>query len=251
MYKVGNHCWSSQKCGCQLAQYVWGEINTHQDYVFYQGRNPFDRVVSLYAGHFVDINGVMWWNAGCKSTLDMPYEQRGYTIAQRDPKKLFGFSAESVCDYTFEKFIFEVLNKDMTTNGDVHVRCQTIGSPDRKFDDIILLNELPEGYSNPLQKLNMEINLDFEDLKKDTNVIKKIVEKSNVKDPNKIKHITPKSDLNDLDAAKVTPQEWWKYKSFPSNYSCFYKDKNVIERVQDLYEKDFEFFKEYDIYCTP
>ena len=38
-------------------------------------------------------------------------------------------------------------------------------------DDIILLNELPEGYSNPLQKLNMEINLDFEDLKKDTNVI--------------------------------------------------------------------------------
>ena len=240
MYKVGEHCWSSQKCGCQLAQHVWSKINTDQDYVFYQGRNPFDRIVSLYAGHFVDINGVMWWNTGHESTLNMPHDQRGRAIAQRDPKKFLGFSPESVCDYTFERFVFEVLNKNMTTNGDPHVRCQTIGAPDRKFDDIVLLNSLPEAYSDVVDKIHgLEIEFDFDELKKDSGVVT----------PNK--HITPKSDLNDLDAAKVTPQEWWEYGSFPSKYSCFYKDQNVINRVQDLYEKDFEFFKEYDIHCNP
>lgn len=239
MYKVGKHCWSSQKCGCQLAQHVWANIETEKNYVFYQGRNPFDRIVSLYAGHFVDINGVMWWNRGLPSTLNMSSDQRGVAIASRDPKLLFNFSDDSVSSYSFERFIFEVLNENMTTGGDPHVRCQTIGFPERKFDDIFLLSQVPEVYEKVARSIDLEIEFDFDELKKDEGVV------------TPSKHITPKIDLNDLDAAKITPEEWWKYGAFPSTYTCFYKNKEVIQRVVDLYKLDFEFFSHYDIYFTP
>jgi len=240
MYKVGKHCWSAPKCGCQLAQHVWANISTDKDYVFYQGRNPYDRIVSLYAGHFVDINGVMWWNRGEPSTLTMPSEERGKAIANRDPRILFNFSDESVSDYSFERFVFEVLNKNLTVNGDVHVRYQTIGYPENRFDDIIFLNELPEGYKKPLTKLELNTDLDYEILKKDEGVV------------TPSKHITPKKDdLNDVDAAKLPPKEWWEYGIFPSTYSCFYKNKEVVDRIQDLYDRDFDFFRSYDIYFEP
>ena len=92
MYRVGKHCWSAPKCGCQLAQYVWSDLMVDSDYIFYQGRNPYDRIVSLYAGHFVDINGVMWCNRGLPSTVIMPPLRRGKEIANRDPRNLFNFS---------------------------------------------------------------------------------------------------------------------------------------------------------------
>jgi hypothetical protein len=236
MYKVGKHCWSSQKCGCQLAQHVWSEIEGKNDYIFYQGRSPYDRIVSLYAGHFVDINGVMWWNRGSPSTLNMSPEERGVSIANRDPRSLFNFSDSSVSSYSFEKFIFDVLDKKMTEGGDPHVRCQTVGFPKTKFDDVLLLNQVPEAYSGVSNKIGVEIEFDFQELKKDKGVVT----------PNK--HITPKFDMNNIDAAKITPEQWWEYGAFPSDYSCFYKSKSVKDRILDLYELDFEFFKEYDIY---
>lgn len=240
MYRVGKHCWSAPKCGCQLAQHVWADISTDKDYVFYQGRNPYDRIVSLYAGHFVDINGVMWWNRGAPSTLEMEPEERGIAIANRDPRNLFNFSDNSVINYSFERFIFEVLDKNITTNGDVHVRYQSYNFPKRKFDDIFLLEQAPEVYTKVADSIGIEIDFDFNELKKDKGVV------------TPSKHITPKKDnLNDIDASKLTPKEWWDYGIFPSSYSCFYKSKEVIDRIQNLYINDFEFFDSYSIYFTP
>lgn len=240
MYKVGKHCWASQKCGCQLAQYVWTDISEDIDYVFFQGRNPYHRIVSLYAGHFIDINGIMWWNRGYPNTIDMPAEQRGREIANRDPGLIFKFRGNSVIDYTFDKFVLEVLNRDLSTNGDAHVRLQVIGKPQRKFDDVLLLEDLPEAYYIPLDKLGRENNLDYSNLKKDKGVV------------TPSKHITPKrTDLNDLDSGKVLPSQWWEYGVIPSNYSTFYQSKEVRSKIEEIYREDFEFYYDYGIEFKP
>ena len=236
MYRVGKHCWSAPKCGCQLAQHVWSDLMVDSDYIFYQGRNPYDRIVSLYAGHFVDINGVMWCNRGLPSTAIMTPLRRGKEIANRDPRNLFNFTKESVIDYSFERFVFEVLTRKLTTFGDVHVRHQTFNLRESRFDDIILLEDLPEAYSKPLSQLGLSTNLDYENLKKDEGVVT----------PNK--HITPKGDrLNTLNAGEVTPHEWWDHGTFPSSYSGFYENPDVRARVKELYQEDFDFYQDYGI----
>ena len=248
MYRVGKHCWSSPKCGCQLAQHVWSDLMVDSDYIFYQGRNPYDRIVSLYAGHFVDINGVMWWNRGLPSTATMTPLRRGKEIANRDPRNLFNFTKESVIDYSFERFVLEVLNEKLTRTGDVHVRQQTFNLRESGFDDIILLEDLPEAYSKPLLKLGLDTDLDYDSLKKDDVVIKKIVESSGVEDVDHIKHMTPRGELlNTINAGQVTPHEWWIHGVFPSSYSGFYENPEVRKKVKDLYIDDFNFFSDYGI----
>ena len=81
--------------------------------------------LSVFMGHFVDINGVMWCNRGLPSTAIMAPLRRGKEIANRDPRNPFNFTKESVIDYSFERFVFEVLTRKLTTLGDVHVRQQT------------------------------------------------------------------------------------------------------------------------------
>ena len=91
-------------------------VNWHSTYgqtlwlivIIFSIKDPYDRIVSLYAGHFVDINGVMWCNRGLPSTAIMTPLRRGKEIANRDPRNLFNFTKESVIDYSFERFVFEI-----------------------------------------------------------------------------------------------------------------------------------------------
>lgn len=236
MYRGTKHYWTSPKCGCTICGYVFGKIeNPDIDYVFYQGRNPFYRVASLYFEKFIDIHGKMWVNRGFSSLLDFLPQERVKEVVRRDIKKQFNFKSSSIIDVNFNKFVMDILTEDLVNSGDPHILYQTYNEPDLKFNDIILTEDLPYAYDIPRKKLNLG-EIDYELLKKDVGVT------------TKFRHISPKNEsLNKLDAGEVSVREWWNYGKVPSSYDSLYRNKEVEDRVRKLYRKDFDFFEKYGI----
>ena len=58
MEVVGKHAWGTPKCGISLIKNIFAEVEKPDSkYVFLLARNPFHRLVSIYAEKAIDVNG--------------------------------------------------------------------------------------------------------------------------------------------------------------------------------------------------
>ena len=227
MQRVGKHAWGTPKCGISLLDNTWSMISTDQDYEFVLARNPYNRVVSLYAEKVVDVNGNL---------------RRQYNIPEDDvigrerasERQLRNYcpidTVSPVRDLSFKNFCLN-LSQRFVHGGDQHVRKQCDGAPERKFDDVLWVSDLPDCFNIPVEKLGITLDTSKESLEKKGS------------HPTGPCHFTPRLDeLNSLENPwDITVQQWWDLGAFPSNYDVLYNDE-IRDTVYNLYRDDFEFF---------
>ena len=227
MQRVGKHAWGTPKCGISLLDNTWSMISTDQDYEFVLARNPYNRVVSLYAEKVVDVNGNL---------------RRQYNISEDDvigrerasERQLRNYcpidTVSPVRDLSFKNFCLN-LSQRFVHGGDQHVRKQCDGAPERKFDDVLWVSDLPDCFNIPVEKLGITLDTSKENLEKKGS------------HPTGPCHFTPRLDeLNSLENPwDITVQQWWDLGAFPSNYDVLYNDE-IRDTVYNLYRDDFEFF---------
>ena len=228
MQKVGKHAWGTPKCGISLVKNVWTNISKDIDYVFLLARNPYNRLVSVYTEKAIDVNcryakqhGVSPNDFGTRSNL------------MRGPSSRFtrfGLINKEVIDMSFKDFVM-VMDREWLSRQDEHVRYQTSGAPNFKFDDILFLEDLPECFEIPKNKLGIELDCSKENL-----IRMGGTDRGD-------SHATPRrDDLNFLSNAYDAPAiYWWEQGAIPSDYSVMY-DEEMREHVYDLYREDFEYF---------
>ena len=129
-------------------------------------------------------------------------------------------------DYTFRDFVFDVLgNLDLYQWFDPHFAYQTkfffSGNVEIRFDDVVLLEDLPEAYAIPARELGVEVNLDPEHLAKAGRV----------------------GEKEDIDGPfhEWTVKQWWDLGKSPlaKYYDSFYTDE-IRAKVKELYAPDFD-----------
>jgi len=160
-------------------------------------------------------------------------------------------SRDQLDNLSFKLFCY-MLNDEIIKSGDAHMRRQTDFSPTVLpysprgpeediptgfynptgktppadfFNDIIWLEDLPECFQIPAEKLGVEIEMDN----------KKLLTKT--------AHKTTKLDsLNTTENAWDKPNAfWWQNGGFPTDYSIMYDDE-LKELVYNLYKDDFDYF---------
>ena len=241
MQQVGKHCWCSPKSGIILAESIWKNVHVpDSDYKFLQMRDPYNRVVSMFLNKIVDIDvrhladvkrerWVPWID------VPDPYDDinsraevyKNYLTSQGqgcyrlplDPNK-------NLLDYTFRDFVYDVLSKiNVETWFDPHFALQTrfffTSTAEITFDDVVLLEKLPEAYALPAQKLGIELDLDAEKLK----VAGRVGDKVDIDGP----------------FHEWTVRQWWDLGASPDpkNYGSFYTEA-IMNRVYNLYKSDFD-----------
>lgn len=227
MKRLGKHAWGTPKCGISLLDNTWSMISTDQDYEFVLARNPYNRVVSLYAEKVVDVNGNL---------------RKQYNISEDDvigrerasERQLRNYcpidTVSPVRNLSFKNFCLN-LSQQFVDSGDQHVRKQCDGAPERKFDDVLWVSDLPDCFNVPVEKLGITLDTSKENLEKKGS------------HPTGPCHFTPRLDeLNSLENPwDITVQQWWDLGAFPSNYDVLYNDE-IRDTVYNLYRDDFEFF---------
>jgi len=225
MKEIGRHCLCSPKAGITTAERTWAHINVPGNrYRFIQGRNPYHRLVSIFAHKFMDINA----NKAIESGYDpLDFETRMNNDKERETSRVFNLGDMEYLDITFSTFISEILLKFPADRWqDPHIAEQSINLPhyNSKYevDDIVMVHDLPEGYLIPAEKLGIDIDIEE---------IGRYVE-------------TNKRDdlgLTREDVINMPVKEWWKLGAIPFDYSLFYND-NLLELVYKYYERDFVLF---------
>ena len=241
MQQVGKHCWCSPKSGIILAESTWQNVLVpDSDYKFLQMRDPYNRVVSMFLNKIVDID--------VRHLADVKRERWVPWIDVPDPYDDINSRAEvyknylthvgpgcyrlpmdpnkNLLDYTFRDFVFDVLaNLDLYQWFDPHFAYQTrfffSSNNEIRFDDVVLLEDLPEAYAIPARELGVEVNLDPEHLKKAGRV----------------------GEKEDIDGAfhQWTVKQWWDLGRSPlaKYYDSFYTD-DIRAKVKELYAPDFD-----------
>ena len=232
MKKVGKHAWGTPKCGISLLTNVWSGVHVDDsDYSFVLARNPYDRIVSLFAEKVVDVNGNLRRKNNIEEITENNIERVEQLCSHQLCKYWTGIEGLRVRDVTFRKFCFH-LDPKAIDSGDPHVKKQCWEKPNHEFDDVLWVHDLPECFEIPVKKLDLK---NF-DISKET-----LIKKGGApKGPN---HFTPRSDdLNSLkDPWDITIKEWWDLAAFPSDYNVLYNDE-MRETVYNLYKEDFDYF---------
>ena len=241
MQQVGKHCWCSPKSGIILAESTWQNVHVaDSDYKFLQMRDPFNRVVSMYLNKIVDIdvrhladvkreNWVPW--------IDVPdpyddIESRAKVyknyLTHTGPGcyRLPMDPGKSLLDYTFRDFVFDILGElDLYQWFDPHFAYQTkfffTGDVEMTFDDVVMLEDLPEAYAKPAKALGVELDLSAEALAK-------------------AGRVGVKEDI-DGPFHSWTVRQWWDLGKSPlaKYYGSFYTDE-IRDKVRELYQPDFD-----------
>jgi len=227
MKQAGKHAWGTPKCGISLTLNVWQTVKVEKDYSFLLARHPYNRIVSLFAEKVVDVNG----NLAKKYNLELCDFVKRERAAE---KQLRGYcnldSVTPVRDLTFKWFCLNI-RKESVDSGEDHIKKQCFGAPEKPFDDIIWVEDLPECFNIPAEKLGVDINTSKEELEKSGGP------------PHAPSHFTPRSDeLNTLDQPWNIPVlQWWEHKAFPYDYYTLF-DNEIKECIYNLYIDDFKYF---------
>lgn len=227
MKRAGKHAWGTPKCGISLTLNVWQTVRVEKDYTFLLARHPYNRVVSLFAEKVVDING----NLARKYHLELCDTIKRERASESQLKSYCNLDKVlPIRDLTFKKFCLAIRQQSVD-NGEEHVKKQCFGAPEKPFDDIIWVEDLPECFNIPAKKLGIDINTSKEELEKSGGP------------PHAPSHFTPRSDeLNTLDQPwNISVVEWWKYNAFPSDYSVLFDDE-IKDCIYNLYIDDFKYF---------
>jgi len=241
MQQVGKHCWCSPKSGIILAESTWQNVLVpDSDYKFLQMRDPYNRVVSMFLNKIVDID--------VRHLADVKRERWVPWIDVPDPYENIESRAEvyknylthvgpgcyrlpmdpnkNLFDYTFRDFVFDVLsNLDLYQWFDPHFAYQTrfffSSNNEIRFDDVVLLEDLPEAYAIPARELGVELDLSPEALAKAGRV----------------------GEKEDIDGPfhEWTVKQWWDLGKSPlaKYYDSFYTDE-IRAKVKELYAPDFD-----------
>ena len=241
MQQVGKHCWCSPKSGIILAESTWQNVLVpDSDYKFLQMRDPYNRVVSMFLNKIVDID--------VRHLADVKRERWVPWIDVPDPYDDINSRAEvyknyltyvgpgcyrlpmdrnkNLLDYTFRDFVFDVLaNLDLYQWFDPHFAYQTrfffSSNNEIRFDDVVLLEDLPEAYAIPARELGVELDLSPEALAKAGRV----------------------GEKEDIDGPfhEWTVKQWWDLGKSPlaKYYDSFYTDE-IRAKVKELYAPDFD-----------
>ena len=134
--------------------------------------------------------------------------------------------SKSLLDYTFRDFVFDVLCElDLYQWFDPHFSYQTkfffTGNNEMTFDDVVMLEDLPEAYAIPARALGVELDLSEEVLR----LAGRVGEKEDIDGP----------------FHQWTVRQWWDLGKSPlaKYYNSFYTDE-IREKVRELYQPDFD-----------
>ena len=229
MKQVGKHAWGTAKCGISLLKNTWENIAEPIDYEFLLARNPYDRLVSFYTEKIVDVNGRYAKERGL-STRD--WVNRNDIMYKPISKFSHPILLDTIepKDISFKQYVMSIDRSWLSTQ-DEHINRQAIDVPDREFDDIIWLHDLPDCFKIPRDKLGIKLNCSKEHL-----IIQGGTDQGD-------SHATPKKvSLNDMmDVGSTPASTWWSLKSVPEDYSLFYDDE-TRDHVYYLYHEDFAYF---------
>ena len=229
MEPVGKHAWGTAKCGISLLKNVFKDVDKPDiNYKFLLARNPYYRMVSIYAEKVIDVNGRY---ADQKKINSNDYIDRGEKM--RGPAMVFTQTSKVDLMHllSFNQFLRNIDRTWLDWQFNEHICRQTNDAPKFKFDDIIWLEDLPECFQIPSKKLGLDL-----DCSKDNLIRQGFTDKRD-------NHATPKNEeLNSLENAWDLPATfWWDHKSLPSNYDIMYND-SLKDHVYELYKEDFEYF---------
>jgi len=228
MQKVGKHAWGTPKCGISLVKNVWTNIEKDIDYVFLLARNPYNRLVSIYTEKAIDVNCRYAKQHKIKPS-DFP--SRSNLMVQPCKKfTRFDLIGKAPMDMSFKDFVM-AMDREWLSRQDEHVIYQTENAPDFEFDDILWLEDLPECFEIPKDKLGIELDCSKENLIKMGGTDRGD------------SHATPRRDDLDLisNAYDLPAIYWWEEEAVPSDYSVMY-DSEMRDHVYNLYREDFEYF---------
>ena len=229
MEPVGKHAWGTAKCGISLLKNLFSEVHIpNLEYKFLLARNPYYRMVSIYAEKVIDVNGRY---AKEKEINENDYIYRGEKM--RGPAMVFTQTSKIHLMHlmSFRQFL-ECIDRDwLDWRYNEHICRQVNDAPKFEFSEILFLEDLPECFERPKKELNMHFECTKENLK--------LLGRTDKGDD----HSTPKLDsLNDVEEAWNKPATfWWDQRALPSNYDVMYNDE-LKEHVYDLYREDFEYF---------
>ena len=165
MQIVGKHAWGTPKCGISLIKNIFRSRKTRLKVCLPTGlRNPFHRLVSIYAEKSIDVNG----RFARENEIDAKdYWIRGHALRKQASSVTMTGKIDSIMDMSFKDFIMDYGKRmDLDEHLNQHIQKQSKGYPGFKFDDVIWLEDLPHVLAKPVQMLGLDVDCSEENLRR-------------------------------------------------------------------------------------